>query len=78
MLNKGKLNEIIENACAHATAEFNREIEAEFSKLTAGNQGQWNTSMARCQAVEKALPTMLKTALSVSLTELLEKIDKER
>ena len=74
-IDKDSLNEIIDNACARATVQFQNEVEAECSKLTSKDGGQWTFAAARCQSVEKALPDMLKTALTVSLAEVLTKLN---
>ena len=63
---------IVENACARATIAFQNEVEAEFERLTSGSGGQYITAIARYNAIEKALPFMLKTALTLALSEMLE------
>ena len=71
------IENIVENTCSRATVEFQAEVDAEFVKQSTGLDNM-NASMSRCLAIEKALPAMLKTALTAALSELAEKIEEQR
>ncbi|SDM54505.1 hypothetical protein [Acetanaerobacterium elongatum] len=70
------IDSIVENACVQAIVTFQNKVDAEFIRSTTGLDAQ-DAAIARCRAIEKALPDMMQTALTIALTELVKNIEEK-